>query len=189
MTRAGCLVLITREFMGITISSPDDTSNYKPSHQSPSRFLKALMTLSASSIFGQHGDVSHLPSWTGLRLAVKMELCARFGKNQPPVRFAPLPQMTEQIPHHDRSKQGVRAQRKPADGPQLLLELARDARIEGVVARIVRTGRQLVDKQLAVPREEKFDSQQSNNIQRCRDVGRKPDSGFAHGGRKPRGHN
>ena len=106
--------------------------------------------------FGKHGDVSHLPPGTGLGLAIDVKLGSWLAEHHTPIRSAVFPEISQQIPHHDRGKQCVRPQGEAANRPQLLLELTRYARVEGVMARIVRTGRQFIDQEATVAREEKF---------------------------------
>jgi hypothetical protein len=53
---------------------------------------------------------------------------------------------------------GAGAQGQAADGAELLLELAGDAGVHGEVSGIVRARSELIDQQLAVTSNEKFDA-------------------------------
>src|SRR4029453_4271508 len=126
-TRTGSLVLTTREFIV-------KNSLFEP--------LSESLDQSKSFFhFREHRNMTHLSSGSGFALSIEMELGPRFGKDHVPIGLFVVPTMSKNVPHHDRAQQCCGAQREPANRAELLLKLAGDARIESVVARIVRTRR------------------------------------------------
>src|SRR5438270_564526 len=73
-----------------------------------------------------------------------------------PVRLAAGPEVAQQVDHRGRRDQVGLPQRQAAQGAHLLLERARDRRLDGQVSRVVRPGRHLVDDQVAEGREEEL---------------------------------
>ena len=76
------------------------------------------------------------------------------------------PQVAEQVDHRRRHQQVRRAQRQSAQGPHLLLELARDGRLDRQVSRVVRARGNLVDQEPAVGGQEELDGQDADGPQR-----------------------
>ena len=85
---------------------------------------------------------------------------------------SPAPEVAEQIRHRGRAQLLGRAERKPADRPKLLLELAGHAGVEGKVAGVVRTRRKLVDQQLPVVRHEELDAEHADDVELLQDGAR-----------------
>ena len=77
-----------------------------------------------------------------------------------------VPEIAEKIGHRGRLQQIGRAERQPADGAQLLLELAGATGVERQMPGVVRTRRQLVDEQLAAAGHEEFDAQDADVVER-----------------------
>src|SRR5947209_7353387 len=115
---------------------------------------------------GERGEVSHLSRGPCLRLAVEVQLDRGERESGAPVRLALVPEVAEQVRHRRGAQQLGRAERQAADGPELLLELARRARVKGEVAGIVRARREFVDEQAAFAREEKLDAHDADHVER-----------------------
>src|SRR5688572_3048245 len=98
--------------------------------------------------------MAHLPSRSGLALAVEMQLHARQLEGALEGRIDPVaPELAEEIRDRRRTHDFGRAERQVAHGAHELLELARDAgRLARVIA-VVRSGRELVDQQTTVLQE------------------------------------
>jgi hypothetical protein len=79
-----------------------------------------------------------------------MEFYLRHGDGPPPPRRLVLPEITEQIRHRGWRMLTRRAERKSADGPHLLLELARDVGVDREVAGVVGARGQLIDYDPAI---------------------------------------
>ena len=87
-------------------------------------------------------------------------------------RGAGEPEVAQQVHHHRRRVLARVAQRQVGQHARLLLELRRDARVDRVVAAVVRPRRDLVDEQRAVARDEHLDAQHAAVVERVRDAGR-----------------
>src|SRR5207245_6309948 len=88
-----------------------------------------------------------------------------------------------QIGHGGGPEQIGRAQRQPADGAELLLELAGEARVEAEVPAVVRARGEFVDEELAGAGQEEFDAQHADDLQRVEQVARDLDGLAGDGGR------
>ena len=104
-------------------------------------------------------QMPHFPPHARRRFPVEMQLDVRHGQRRGPIGLAVLPEVAQQVGHGRRPQQFGGAQRQPADGPHLLLELAGHGGVDGEVARVVRARRQLVDEQPAVARSRKSSTQ------------------------------
>ncbi len=100
-----------------------------------------------------------------------MQLGRRLGQHRRPVRRARAvisPQVAEQVDHHRRPQEFHAAQRQVAHCPRVLLELARQSRVERQVPRVVRPRGQLVDHDPPVARQEHLHGEQPLHVQRLR---------------------
>src|SRR5436305_8232857 len=138
----------------------------------------------------QGGQVAHLAAGTGVGLAVEVELDLGEAAGSRPVRLATGPEVAQEVRHGGGAEELGRAQWQAADGPELLLELAGDAGVEGEVAGVVRARRQLVDQQAAVPGEEHLHGEHADHPQPLQDAAgdrdRLPLHSGGHGGRRGR---
>src|SRR4051812_25863361 len=138
----------------------------------------------------QGGQVAHLAAGPGFRLAVEVELDVGEAAGGLPVGLAAGPEVAQEVRHGGGAEELRRAQRQAADGPQLLLELAGDAGVEGEVAGVVRARRQLVDQQAAVPGEEHLHGQHAGHPETLQDAAgdrhRLPRQPVGNGGRRGR---
>src|SRR5438477_9682231 len=78
---------------------------------------------------GERSQMAHLSSGPGRWFAVQMKFDVRQRERRLPVRLAAVPQVAEQVRHRRRLQHLGRTERKAADRAQLLLELARAARV------------------------------------------------------------
>ena len=90
--------------------------------------------------------MTHLAPWSRRLFTIEVKLDIRYGASRRPVRFALLPQITQQVDHRRRSHQRGRAQGQAANSAQLLFKLAGDGPFNGQVAGVVGTGRQFIDQ-------------------------------------------
>ena len=104
--------------------------------------------------------MAHLAAGPGLQLTVKMQLCAPIRQMFGPILYVGA----DQVFHHSIRVALRRAQGQAADGADELLELAGDASIDRPVARVMGSGRDLVDQYLTLSGDEHFYSQQSNKV-------------------------
>ena len=99
------------------------------------------------------GYVAHLSPWPRLALAVPVQsrLVSAAGHSDRAeamqVAHAGVPQ---QVAHHGDPALAHVSERQAGHGAQVLFELRRGARLEGVVAGVVHAWRDLVDQQLRV---------------------------------------
>ena len=110
--------------------------------------------------------MAHLAARTSRRLSVQVKLHGGKGQRRGPVRFAALPEIAKKIGHRRGLEKFRRTERQPADRAHLLLELARPARVEREMARVVRPRRDLVDEQPAVTRYEELDAEDADVLER-----------------------
>src|SRR4051812_38092807 len=85
----------------------------------------------------ERGQVAHLAARVRVAFAVEVELDVGKGARRGPVGLAGLPEVAEQVGHRRGAELLRGAERQPADGTQLLLELAGQAGIDGEMARVV----------------------------------------------------
>src|SRR6185312_9019385 len=109
--------------------------------------------------------MTHFAPGARARFAVQMQLNVRHGSSSAPFRFALLPKVAQEIRHRGRSQLRNRSQGQPAHRAQLLLKLAGYVRVEREVTRVVRTRRKLIDQQLAIRADEKFDTKDADDVQ------------------------
>src|SRR5947207_11760700 len=96
---------------------------------------------------GETIQVAHLPAGAGLSLAIQMKSHARPAERLMPARGAPGPEISQQIDHRDGAQQPGLLERKPAQGPELELELIDRAGVDGVVPAVVGSRSHLVYQQ------------------------------------------
>src|SRR5262245_27708697 len=94
-----------------------------------------------------------------------MQLYFRESASAFPIGLSHLPEIAEQIGHCGRPEEIGRAERQPADCPELLLKLAGQTGIECQMAGVVRPWRNLIDQKITALRFEKLDANHSHNIQ------------------------
>ena len=117
----------------------------------------------------RHGEVAHLATRPGDVLAVEVELGSGFVEHHVPRRLAGGPHVAEQIDHRNTLRRHRRApQPDPAHRSDLLLVLARHARIESPVTAVVGARGQLVDEQLDVARRVHASAPPTTNISTAR---------------------
>src|SRR4051812_11805194 len=92
------------------------------------------------------GDVAHFPPASRILLAIQMQLGLRMCEHGMPVRLAlvrrlivAVPDVAQQIDHDGRPVLTGIAKGKICKDPQLLLELRGHARVDGVMAAVVRS--------------------------------------------------
>src|SRR4051812_870680 len=110
--------------------------------------------------------MAHLAAGPGRRFTVQVKFDVGVGERRGPVRLTVLPHVAKQVRHRRRLQQFRRPERQSTNRPQLLLELAGPAGVEGEMARVVRPRRQLVRQQRSVTRNEELDAQDAHVIER-----------------------
>src|SRR5215210_9122399 len=118
----------------------------------------------------QRRQVAHLPAGPRRGLAVEVELDLGKAAGGGPIGLAVLPEVAQEVRHGGGAQELGRAQGEAGDGPELLLELAGDAGVEGEVAGVVRARRQLVDQQPAVAGQEHLDAEHAHDSQLFEDA-------------------
>src|SRR5262249_9226738 len=115
----------------------------------------ALERILGTTAYG--GQVPHLAAGARATLAIEMQANARLRQCGLERRRPVLPELAEQIEDRARPEHGRVAKRQVAHGANDLLELARRARDFGLVIRVVRPRRKLVDEERPVREQEHLD--------------------------------
>lgn len=118
------------------------------------------------------GEMAHFAGGTGLGFAVEMEAEIGVGECGWPVGSAAGidPDIAEEVGHGGGGTELGGAEGKPADGADLLFELAGDAGVEGEVARVVGTRGEFVDEEATVVGDEEFDGEESDDLEGVEDA-------------------
>src|SRR5690606_27295668 len=116
---------------------------------------------------GEDGQVAHLAPWPRGVFPVQVQGEAGGGEDLLAAgdAGAGADVGAEQVRHARRRKLQRLRQRKVADRPQLQLELRRRTRLPGVVSRVVRAGRHLVDVQAVLGVYEQLHREQPDHVQ------------------------
>src|SRR5688572_28409602 len=101
--------------------------------------------------------MAHLAPGPRFLLAIEMQLRFSGSEDVLPLRLTVLPDGAEEVHHHNRRQETSLAERQTAKRPHLLLELRRRARVDRIVAAVVRPRCDLVDEQRAVVGHEELD--------------------------------
>ena len=113
--------------------------------------------------------MSHFAAFPGGEFSVKVQFYVGHREGSGPIGLAVRPEVAEEVCHGRRAEELRGPDRQVAYGPQLLFELACDARVEGQVARIVRTRRKFIDHQPATWFEEELDAENPYDVQLFQD--------------------
>lgn len=114
---------------------------------------------------GAQGEMAHLPTRASLSFAVEVEGGGREGKEGSPIGLAVIPEVSQKVRHGGGAMGGDGAEGEPADGANLLFELAGGAGFGGEVAGIVDPGREFIDPKGARGKFKEFDRKQADEIE------------------------
>src|SRR5690606_8501565 len=115
--------------------------------------------------------MTHLATAARLGLAVKVQLSPRHSQYTGPIGFTlpavgRVPEIAQEVQHDHAAEAARVGERQAGRRARLLLELARDAGVPGVVPAIVRARSDLVGDQCAILQDEELNAEPAHILQR-----------------------